>query len=238
MSRIGLLNEKPLHASLKAWYAQPGDRFEVPIDGFVIDIVRDDVLLEIQTKHFAAIKAKLATLVQSRHVRLIYPIAREKWIVQVAGGGLSATRRKSPKRGRVEDLFRETVSIPQLLSHGNFSLEVLFIREEETRRPDTRRKWRARGWVVDERRLVEVLDRRVFQGPASWLSLLPHGFEQFTSRDLADAAGIRLDLAQKMTYSLRQAGLVASIGKRGRANLYSPVACTCPTLPSIPIATR
>ncbi len=37
MSGIGLLNEKPLHASLKEWYAQPGDQFEVPVDGFVID---------------------------------------------------------------------------------------------------------------------------------------------------------------------------------------------------------
>jgi hypothetical protein len=36
-------------ASLKKWYAQPGDRFEVPVDGFVIDIVRDDLLLDIQT---------------------------------------------------------------------------------------------------------------------------------------------------------------------------------------------
>jgi hypothetical protein len=23
---VGLLNEKPLHAALKAWYARPGDR--------------------------------------------------------------------------------------------------------------------------------------------------------------------------------------------------------------------
>ncbi len=60
MSGIGLLNEKPLHASLKEWYAQPGDQFEVPVDGFVIDIVRDDLLLEIQTGSFASIKSKLA----------------------------------------------------------------------------------------------------------------------------------------------------------------------------------
>jgi hypothetical protein len=32
MSGIGLLNEKPLHASLKQWYARPGDRFEVPVE--------------------------------------------------------------------------------------------------------------------------------------------------------------------------------------------------------------
>jgi len=216
-----LLNEKPLHASLKAWYAQPGDRFEVPVDGFVIDIVRDNVLLEIQTRHFGAIKSKLATLVCSHRVRLIYPIACEKWIVQPSANGNGfVTRRKSPKRGRVEDLFRELVGIPRLLSHQNFSLEVLLTREEETRRFEGRRRWRTRGWVTEERRLLEVVDRKVFETPGSWLALLPDRREPFTSRDLADAIGIRLDLAQKMTYSLREAGLVQSLGKRGRATLY------------------
>ena len=44
-SEIGTLNEKPLHAALKAWYAQPGDRLEVAVDGFVVDIVRGDLLI-------------------------------------------------------------------------------------------------------------------------------------------------------------------------------------------------
>jgi hypothetical protein len=222
VSGIGLLNEKPLHASLKEWYAQPGDQFEVPVDGFVIDIVRDDLLLEIQTGSFASIKSKLATLVRSHQIRLIYPIAQEKWIVQLAkDGSRVATRRKSPKRGRVEDLFWNMVSIPQLISSGNLSLEVLMIREEEARRHERGRKWRRRGWVTAERRLLEVSDRRVFAKPADWLALLPKGFEPFTARDLAEAMGIGLELAQKMAYSLREAKLVKLIGKRGRANLYA-----------------
>jgi len=222
MPGIGLLNEKPLHASLKAWYAQPGDQLEVPVDGFVIDIVRDQALFEIQTGHFGAIKSKLARLVCSRPVRLIYPIAREKWIVRLPGGdNVAMTRRKSSKKGRVEDLFRETVSIPQMLTHANFSMEVLLTREEETRRYVGRRKWRTGGWVTQERRLVEVLERKVFEGPACWLALVPKELDLFTSRDLAVATGIRLDLAQKMTYSLRVAGLVRNVGKRGRATLYA-----------------
>ncbi len=32
--------------------------------------------------------------------------------------------------------------------------------------------------------------------------------------------GMRLALAQKMAYTLREAGLVRVIGRRGRANLY------------------
>ena len=216
------MNEKPLHASLKKWYAQPGDQFEVPVDGFVIDIVRNNLLLEIQTGSFASIKSKLAKLVRSHQIRLIYPIAQEKWIVRLAkDDGRAATRRKSPKRGRVEELFWDLVSIPQLISSGNLSLEVLMIREEEARRYAGTRKWRRKGWVIAERRLLEVVDRRVFDKPADWLALLPEGFEPFTARDLAEAMGIRLELAQKMAYSLREAKLVKLIGRRGRANLYA-----------------
>ncbi len=71
MPGICLLNEKALHASLKQWYAQPGDRFEVAVSGFVIDIVRSELLIEIQTGSFSSIKSKLTHLVQSQQVRLI-----------------------------------------------------------------------------------------------------------------------------------------------------------------------
>ena len=51
---IGTLNEGSLHAALKQVYAEPGDTFEVPLDRFVIDISRDELLIEIQTGSFAA----------------------------------------------------------------------------------------------------------------------------------------------------------------------------------------
>ena len=34
--------EMTLHASIKEWYASPGDKIEVEVDGYVIDIVRGD----------------------------------------------------------------------------------------------------------------------------------------------------------------------------------------------------
>ena len=221
MTGIGLLNEKPLHASLKQWYARPGDRFEVPVDGFVIDIVRDDLLIEIQTRNFASINAKLCKLTQSYEVRLVYPVVQEKWIVRpAAGNGGMVVRRKSPKRGRLEDLFWELVSIPQLLSHPNFSLEVLLIREEEARRYEAKRKWRRRGWTIEGRRLVDVVDWRVFRDPADWLAFVPDGLQSFTTKDLATIADTSRELAQKMAYCFRQARMIELIGRQGRANLY------------------
>ena len=43
---IGVLNERSLHASLKEWYAEPGDATEVKVDGYVIDLVRGERLIE------------------------------------------------------------------------------------------------------------------------------------------------------------------------------------------------
>ena len=221
MASIGLLNEKPLHASLKQWCAQPGDRFEVAVDGFVIDIVRDDLLLEIQTGNFASIKSKLANLVRLHTIRLIYPIAQEKWIIKLEKDeGSGVNRRKSPKKGRLEDLFWEMVRLPQLASNPNFSLEVLMIKEEEVRRRNGKRNWRRRGWGIEERRLLEVVDQRLFKEPTDWLRFLPESLESFTARDLAEAIDIRKELAQKMAYFLRKAKLIELIGRRGRANLY------------------
>src|SRR5829696_1037575 len=221
MPGIGLLNERALHASLKQWYARPGDRLEVPVDGFVIDIVRDDLLIEIQTSNFSSIKSKLTNLARCHRVRLIYPIVQEKWIVRSATPkGKGAIRRKSPKRGRMEDLFWELVSIPQLLLNPNFSLEVLMIRGEEVRRYNVAKRRVRRGWLLEGRRLLEVLDQRSFGQSADWLRFLPDGLELFTTSDLATQMNMRRELAQKIAYCLREARMIELIGKRGRSNLY------------------
>ena len=221
MSAIGLLNEKPLHASLKRWYARPGDQFEVPVNGFVIDIVRDDLLIEIQTGNFSSIKTKLTKLSSSHRVRLIYPIVQEKWIVRLAADkGGRVIRRKSPKRGRVEDIFWELVSIPQLLTNPNFTLEVLMISQEEVRRYERKRRWRRKAWVIEGRELLAVLDQRVFVGSADWLRFLPQGLDSFTTSDLATGIDTRRELAQKMAYCLREGRMIELIGRRGRSKLY------------------
>ena len=125
-SAINTFNEKALHADLKAWYARPDDLIETPVDGFIIDIVRGDLLIEIQTRNFSAIKRKLNQLTANHPVRLVYPIACEKWIVKLPKDGKSPkSRRKSPKRGALVDLFAELVSFPDLLASPNFSLDVL-----------------------------------------------------------------------------------------------------------------
>ena len=237
-SAISTLNEGPLHAALKDWYVRPGDETEVLVGGYLVDIVRDGLLIEIQTRSFSRLKRKLAKLVENHRVRLVYPIAREKWIVRRAKRGKKAlSRRRSPKRGAVEDVFAELVAFPHLLAHRNFALEVLMIREEEIRRHDPRRAWRRRGWVTCERRLLDVGDRRLFEGPAAFAAFLPEALDEpFDTAELASAIGRARRrglgdasaspecprwLAQKIAYCLRVMGAIEIVGKRGNAVLYA-----------------
>ncbi|MGD2178539.1 MAG: hypothetical protein PVG71_12030 [Anaerolineae bacterium] len=220
---IGLLNEQPLHAALKTWYAQPGARFEVEVDGFVVDIVQGDLLVEIQTGNFSAVKEKIKTLVGRHRLRLVYPVAREKWLLKLPKEGEGeARRRKSPKRGRVEEVFKELVSFPGLMHSASFSLEVLLIQEEELRRYDPTRRWRNRGWVTVERRLLDVVSRRLFETPEDIVAILPAGLPQrFTTADLARGMDGPRWLAQKTAYCLRKMGAIFEVGKRGRSKLYA-----------------
>lgn len=222
MPTIGEIQEKSLHAALKLYYAQPDDVVEARVDGYFIDIVRGDTLLEIQTRNFAAMKRKLNALLDAHPVRLIHPIAKERWVVRISEDGEIISRRKSPRRGTVDLLFRELIRFPEMVLHPGFSLEVAFIQEEEIWRDDGRGSWRRKHWSIADRRLLSVLECLTFESPDDFRGLLPESLpDPFTAVELAAARGCATNLAQKMVFCLRRMAVVDVVGKRGQAYLYS-----------------
>lgn len=224
---IGILRETTLHAALKRHLARPGDQLEAPVDGFVADLLRPDplrgdLIVEVQTASFSALKRKLHSLLDRHRVCLVHPIALEKWIVRVDAAGRQLSRRKSPRRGAIEDLFLELVSVPGLMAHPGLTLQVLLTREEEVRAPArrNRRRWR-RDWRVADRRLIDVVESVEFRAPPYFLVFIPPTLPQpFTSHALARALAVPDDLAHKITYCLRHMGVLADAGHTGRARLY------------------
>ena len=225
MTDIGTLREQHLHAALKEWYREPGDQVEVELAGFVIDLVRGDELIEIQTRGFSKMQRKLDRLLDGRRVRLVHPISSTKWILKVDARGRRQSRRRSPKKGIVADVCAELVSFPTLLSHPNLTLEVALVEEEEVRRPETkaerRRKRWSTGWSVDERRLIAVVERHLFQEPFDLLDLLPRDLPApFTTADIAQGLARPRHLAQEVAYCLREAGVVSATGRSRRGIEY------------------
>lgn len=219
------MRESSLHSAIKKWYFLDGDKLEVSVDGFIVDIVREDLLIEIQIANFSAIRLKLLRLLDNHKVRLVYPIPRVKWIVhKSATTGEAYGRRRSPKKGCLTDLFNELVRIPDLLSKSNFSIEVLMIEMEETRCNDGRGSWRRKGVSIENRKLLRVLERIVFERKTDLLKMLPEDLPRpFTNRDLAERLGVSVNQSRKITYVLRKIGVITCVGKNRNQMLFTRI---------------
>jgi hypothetical protein len=223
---IGVLREGPLHASVKDWCARPGDRAEVPIGRFVIDLVRaDGELVEVQTGGFGPLGPKLDALLDEHRMRIVHPVPAARRIVRVDEAGEVVGIGRSPKLPGAIAVFDKLVAFPSLLAHPHLTVEVLLCREDHLRGPApvrVRRRTRDPG----VRRLVEVLDRVELRSGADALALLPPGVRDapFTTRELARALGCGLVLAQRVAYCLRALEVIAVAGAVGRAPLYEVLA--------------
>jgi hypothetical protein len=215
------MTEYSLHSEIKDWYMVSGDELEVKVEDFIVDILRGKLLIEVQTGNFSAIKRKLIKLLLNNQVRLVYPIAKLKWIVHLSKSGELVRRRKSPKKGKLTDLFYELVHTPSLIRNRNFSLEVLIIEEEEVRCIDGKGSWKRRGISVKDRKLLNVFDRIIFEDSQDFLDFLPKELDgYFTNKILALKLGISIRLAQKITYCLRKMGAISIAGKKSNELMF------------------
>ena len=226
---IGVYAESGLHAGLKLALAGPEDRFEVAVDGKVVDLVRrtprGEELVEIQTKRLDKIQSKVLGLASGHRVRVVHPVVAELSIARLSPEtGELLSERKSPKRGDFLDLFDELVRATGLIGARNVTVEVLLVSCREIRCRDGTGSWRRRGDRVLSRDLGEIRGSRSFSKLSDWLALLPEDLAPpWTSASLGEALGIGADRARKILYSYTAAGLVSEAGREGRRKLYIPV---------------
>ena len=221
---LAIMNECSLHSEIKKVYSLIGDQFEVKIGNYIVDILRANLIIEVQTKNFSALKEKLQALTENHRVRLVYPLAEKKWITQVTKDHVVLNSHKSPRKGRLTDLFAELVMIPHLIDEENFSLEVLLIDEDEVRCDDGKGSWRRKGVSIIDRKLLKVNDRILFQTKADYLKILPENLnEVFTNKELAKLAKIPIRTARQITYCLKKGGVVRLAGKKVREQVFQKV---------------
>lgn len=218
---IGTMRERSLHAEIKRHLYRPGDEFESNVGDYIVDIRRADLILEVQTANFSALRSKLATLTENYTVRLVHPIAARRWIKTISKDGEVLGRRRSPHRGKLEHLFLELVSIPHIVLSPRFSLEILLIEEEQILCDDRRGSRKRKRRSVLDRRLLKIIETITFSSPGDFLSFLPRTLKQpFTTRDLAKSIGQPLYLAQKMAYCLKKMNILDSVAKNGNSVCY------------------
>jgi len=223
---IGVYAESGLHSSLKASYSGAGSRFEVPLEGKIVDVVRigphGEELVEIQTHRLDKIRDKVLSLAKGHKVRIVHPVPVVTRIVRISPEtGEILSERKSPKSGDCYSIFDELVRAPALIGARNITIEVVLVRCREVRCRDGTGSWRRRGDRILSRDLDGILSSRVFSKPSDWLKIIPAALAQpWSSASLGEALEIGPERARKILYSYAAAGLIASAGKAGRRKLY------------------
>jgi hypothetical protein len=191
--------------------------------GCVVDIARAwGEVVEIQTRGFGRLRAKLERLLDDHDVLVVHPVAAERRVVRVDARGEVVSARRSPKRDGPLAIFDELVFVPTAIEHPRLAVEIALTREDVVHGPPDGKRRRRRP--AGRRHLVEVLDRVRFDEPAQLAALLPDGLDEpFAVRELAEALGTSVLRAQRCAYVLRALGLLEPAGKRGRAPLYATV---------------
>ena len=216
--------ETSLHRELKSLYAGPDAQFEVSLDGYRIDVTSGGRLIEIQHGQLAAIRDKVKILLKHHTLVVVKPIIVQKTLVKrSAKDGPVTSRRLSPKRGTLLELFDELVHFTRVFPHKRLTLEVPLVDIEEWRYPGhgRRRRWRRNDFQIEDQKLVAVHATYRLQTAADMTGLIECSLPKpFHTGDLAQQLQVRRWLAQRIAYCFRETGAVREVGKQGNARLY------------------
>ena len=197
------------------------DYHEVPLEGFVADIFREDAVTEIQTAHFNVLRRKLDKFLPLYPVTIVYPIPAVKWVIWVdPGSGAEVSRRKSPKKGSPYQAFNELYKIKSYLGDPNLRILFLFIDMEETRLLDGWSRDKKRGATKYDRIPLELVDEMLFERVEDYRMMIPPELSGFTTREYAKSTKIPLSHAQTALNIFYYLNVVERIGKKGNSYLY------------------
>ena len=223
--------ETTLHQQLKLSYADDPAQTEVQLGRFRIDAIRGDELIEVQCASLSAIRDKCQKLLQRHTLRVVKPVVMRTRITRLTSeSGKVKSRRMSPKRGSVMDLFDELIYFTRVFPHENLTIEVPLIHVEQIRVPSKKR--RRRSWHKDYRVkdvIWESTEATLELRKASDLLTLLPGSEKagrkdslgcFNTAELAGAIDQSRHTAQQIAYVLRKTGAIDQHGRDRSGIIY------------------
>lgn len=216
--------ETSLHQQLKLHYANDLSMTEVVVGRYRIDAVRNEELIEIQCASLSAIKPKIRALLKRHQVRVVKPVVyRTRIAKKKRANGKVTSRRMSPKRGDVLELFDDLIYFTSVFPHENLILEVAMVNVEQTRVPAgrKRRRW-GKDYRVQDVSLETVESTLELRTSRDLYNLvgLDESEESFTTKQIADATGRPRWFAQKIAYVLKNTSAIEPIGRDRGGIIY------------------
>ncbi|MEM0924449.1 MAG: hypothetical protein AAGJ83_00290 [Planctomycetota bacterium] len=217
--------ETSLHQQLKMHYAGEATNTEVNFGRYRIDAVRGEELIEVQCASLSAISRKIAALLKRHRVRVVKPVILRTRIAKKARvDGKVQSRRMSPKRGDVLDLFDDLIYFTKVFPHQNLCLEVALVHVEQTRVPSQRhrRRWKQDYRVTDValEKIESTIELHGCESLRMLAKIAPEA-NNFTTADLARWTNRPRWFAQKIAYVLKHTGSIQPVDRKRSGIIYS-----------------
>jgi hypothetical protein len=220
--------ETSLHQQLKRCYADRDDDTEVAMGKYRIDAVRGDELIEVQCASLSAIRRKCHDLLTRHNLRVVKPVIVRTRIARAKkSGGPVMSRRLSPKRGSVLDIFEDLIYFIRIFPNPNLTLELPLVHVEQLRVPakKRRRRWRT-DYQVQDVRLESIEATIELREPSDLLRLvgISEELESFNTLDIARATDRPRWVAQQIAYVLRKTGAIEAVDRNRSGIVYERAA--------------
>ena len=191
-SGIGTYNEKLLHRIIKRFvYANEGN-YEIPIGGYVADLIVGDRIFEIQTSSLRPLADKLRYYLEHTdlNVTVIHPIIANKTLIRMdKESGEIIRARRSPLRGKICNALPELFYIRELFSDPRLSVCILLIDAEEHRYSE-RMRYRKAGAYDSILFPTDLIDIGRLSSTDDLKSFLPSS-PSFSAKEYSQYIGIK-----------------------------------------------
>ena len=223
---IGVLQEKPLHATLKWWLDDNPDHHEITLPcGKVADIYDGVTVTEVQTGSFSPLRKKLEVLLPDYPVTVVHPVVRRKYLSWIdPATGETTPPRKSPRIGSFADGGKQLIYLLPLLGHPNLTVRLVLMDVEERRLADG---WGNGGKRGSHRAVLlplSVEDTLDLRCAADYVALIPSSLpDAFTAAQFGKAAKMQGRNLNGTLKVLLDRGVLIREKKEGNAWVYEKV---------------
>ncbi len=231
---INTYNESSLHRTLKNILCKEyNGKTEIEIDNYICDIVsKNNEIIEVQTKNLGNLTGKILNLLENHKVTLVYPLPCTSYIEYYKHiNEKPISRKKSPRKKNIYDIFDELMGCFPVLLHENFTLKIIEtsitkerIKTDTKVQSQNKKRRFLKNWLTHDTTLDELHNTFVLKTRQDYVQLLPDNLQsQFTVKDVVECNNvpvIKKDQAYKMLWTFRKMGIIEFLGKEGRSKMY------------------
>lgn len=215
---IGTKQERTLHQYLKYYFCPDAKNHEQKCNGYIVDILKDNQIIEIQTSSFNTMRKKLEALLENYSITIVYPIIQERTLYNFNESGELESIRKSPKREHPLKIGKELYKINHLLNNKNLSFIGVILKVYEERIPYINRYKQKRMTRINQipYELVEIIN---LKSASDFKHIIPFE-EEFTAADFKSKIKLSKRDSSACLLALRTLNAIEIARKDGKKYIY------------------